>query len=68
YAIDDVVLGDTVTDVLRYVEYQPDELIRRLRAKVERAVRDQTLTLDDSRQIVQRFRDGLAGYTYLEHD
>jgi arginine decarboxylase len=68
YTIDDVSTGDTVTDVLRYVDYSPEDLVKRLRYNVESALRHGRITLDESRQLIQRFRDGLAGYTYLEHD
>lgn len=66
YSVDEVVSGDTVTDVLRYVDYAPEELVKRLRKNVEIQLRKGTISLEDSRQIIQRFRDGLAGYTYLE--
>ncbi len=66
YEIDEVLQGDTVTDVLRYVNYSPDDLIKRLRQKIELAVRGGHMSLDESRQLVQRYRDGLAAYTYLE--
>ncbi len=65
--IEDVVIGDTVTDVLRYVDHSPEDLVKRLRGKVEVALRNQWITLEESRHLIQRYRDGLAGYTYLEH-
>jgi arginine decarboxylase len=68
YSIEDVVSGDTVTDMLRYVDYSPEELVKRLRTKVEAALRQQRITLEESRQLIQRYRDGLAGYTYLESE
>jgi len=68
YNVDDVVIGDTVTDVLRYVDYLPEDLIKRLRRHVEAALREGKLTLDESRLLIQRYRDGLAGYTYLKHE
>lgn len=66
YEVDEVLAGDTVTDVLRYVDYAPEELIRRVRTNVETAVRAGKMTLDESRQLMQRYREGLAAYTYLE--
>ena len=66
YHIDEVVYGDTVEDVLRYVDYQPKELINSLRNKVEQAVRHGHMSLEESRQLMQRYREGLASYTYLE--
>ena len=65
YEVDEVVSGDTVTDVLRYVNYSPEELVRRVRSNVETAVRGGKMSLDESRQLMQRYREGLASYTYL---
>lgn len=65
YFIDEVVAGDTVEEVLRYVDYQPDDLTRRLRAQIEVAVRKGLLSLDEARQLITRFREGMMGYTYL---
>ncbi|WP_428268468.1 biosynthetic arginine decarboxylase [Haliangium sp.] len=66
YFVDEVVAGDTVAEVLRYVDYEPNELLRRLRSRVESAVRSGRISLDESRQLIKRFTAGLSGYTYLE--
>lgn len=66
YYIDEVVVGDTVAEVLRYVDYEPNDLLRRLRNHVEHAVRRNWITLDESRQLIKHFCEGLSGYTYLE--
>jgi arginine decarboxylase len=66
YYIDEVVPGDTVAEVLRYVDYEPNDLLRRLRNRVESAVRRGSITLDESRQLIKRFTEGMSGYTYLE--
>ncbi|ACY12668.1 biosynthetic arginine decarboxylase [Haliangium ochraceum] len=66
YSIDEVVPGDTVSEVLRYVGYEPSELLRRVRQRVEHAVRQNWITLEEARQLIARFSEGLSGYTYLE--
>ncbi len=66
YSIDEVVAGDTVDEVLRYVNYAPDDLLRRLRHQIEIALRKGGLTLAESRQLIQRFREGMLSYTYLD--
>ena len=66
YEIDEVLQGDSVTDVLRYVGYSPEDLLKRLRQKVELTVRGGHMTLEESRQLVQRYREALTAYTYLE--
>jgi arginine decarboxylase len=64
--LDSVVKGDTVREVLSYVQYNGDELIARLRKDVERAVRNGKITLNESKQMLHFYEVGLDGYTYLE--
>ncbi|MCI0683225.1 MAG: biosynthetic arginine decarboxylase [Gemmataceae bacterium] len=64
--LEGVVKGDTVREVLAYVQYNADELINKLRKDVERAVRCNKITLNESRQLLQYYETGLDGYTYLE--
>jgi arginine decarboxylase len=64
--LDSVVKGDTVREVLSYVQYNGDELIARLRKDVERAVRNGKITLNESKQLLRFYETGLDGYTYLE--
>lgn len=60
------VEGDTVADVLSYVEYDPKELEARFRGFAESSVKDGHITAADRRQIMEAFRHGLNGYTYYE--
>jgi arginine decarboxylase len=64
--LDAVIKGDTVREVLAYVQYSADELIARLRRDVERAVRTGKISLNESRQLLRFYESGLEGYTYLE--
>jgi arginine decarboxylase len=64
--IDEVIEGDTVREVLHYVQFNADELMRTMRKSVERALRDSKLTLDESRVLLKFYENGLEGYTYLE--
>ncbi|MBI4510313.1 MAG: biosynthetic arginine decarboxylase [Deltaproteobacteria bacterium] len=66
YRIDHVVTGDAVTDVLKYVSYNKEELVARVRRYAEMALRAKRMTLEESRQLLKMYDDGLAGYTYLE--
>jgi arginine decarboxylase len=68
YHIEGVVGGDTVTDVLRYVRYSRNDLVAKVRNAAEAALRAKRLTLEESRLLVRRYEEGLAGYTYLEQD
>jgi arginine decarboxylase len=64
--LDGVVKGDTVREVLAYVQYRADELLNQLRKDVERAVRGNLITVQESRQLLHFYETGLEGYTYLE--
>jgi arginine decarboxylase len=66
FSIDEVVDGDTVREVLQYVQFAADDLKRAMRRSVERALRDQKLTIDESRVLLKFYENGLEGYTYLE--
>jgi len=64
--VDTVIKGDTVREVLAYVQYSADELTARLRKDVERAVRSGKISLAESRQLLRFYESGMEGYTYLE--
>ena len=64
--VDTVIKGDTVREVLHYVQYSADELAARMRKDVERAVRAGKISLEESRQLLKFYESGLEGYTYLE--
>ena len=64
--VDTVIKGDTVREVLHYVQYSADELSARMRKDVERAVRAGKISLEESRQLLGFYESGLEGYTYLE--
>jgi arginine decarboxylase len=68
YVIQDVVPGDSVTDVLRYVRYTKNDLVSRVRNATEVAMRAKRMTLEESRHLLRRYEAGLSGYTYLEQD
>src|SRR5262249_16602422 len=57
--LDAVIKGDTVREVLAYVQYSADELIARLRKDVERAVRSGKISLNESRQLLRFYETGL---------
>jgi arginine decarboxylase len=68
YLIDNVVEGDTVNEVLQYVQYNRDDLLARQRRSVEKALRAKLITLEESRMVLRKYEEGLAGYTYLERE
>jgi len=60
------VEGDTVADVLSYVEFDPKELVTRFRTFAEKAVTEGRISPKERREILDLFREGLSGYTYFE--
>jgi arginine decarboxylase len=64
--LDAVIKGDTVREVLAYVQYSADELLSAMRKDVEKAVRSGRISLNESRQLLRFYESGLEGYTYLE--
>jgi arginine decarboxylase len=64
--LDAVIKGDTVKEVLDYVEFDADTLVRKLRQDVELAVREGKISYEESGRLLEFYEDGLGGYTYLE--
>jgi arginine decarboxylase len=64
--LESVIKGDTVREVLKYVEFDADMLMRKLRDTVESAVRETRMTIEESGRFLRFYEDGLHGYTYLE--
>jgi len=61
-----VIQGDTVREVLDYVQFQSKTLVEQFRRAVEAAVRDGKITYEESGALLRFYEDGLNGYTYLE--
>lgn len=65
YEVTDLVHGDTVTEVLNYVQYRASDLLTVFRRKVQGAT---NLTRDEANMFIAEYVAGLEGYTYLEGD
>ena len=59
--------GDTVSEVLSYVEYDPRAMVNDFKKTVERAVRKGTISPRQRRAMIETFKDSIHGYTYFEH-
>ena len=68
YEIDQLIDGETVADVLDYVEYNPKKLVRNVEAWVTNSMKKGIITPEEGRQFLNTYRAGLYGYTYLERD
>jgi len=64
--LDSVIKGDTVREVLNYVQFSSDSLVQTLRKDVETALREGRLTYEESGALLKFYEEGLHGYTYLE--
>ena len=64
--VDEVIEGDTVGEVLGYLQYDVRELFQAIRRDCERSVRAKRLTAAESRVLLAAYESGLTGYTYLE--
>lgn len=59
--------GDSIADVLSYVEYEPKHMQEQFRQVAENAVRSGRISVAERQEILRAFRDSLQGYTYFEH-
>ena len=66
YSIDQFIDGESVADVLEYVQYDPKKLVRRLEIWVSKAIKDGKITSSEGKEFISNYRAGLYGYTYLE--
>ncbi len=66
YEIDQIIEGETVDEVLDYVQYNPKKLVRNLEAWVTASMKAGTITPEEGRDFISTYRSGLFGYTYLE--
>ena len=64
--IQTVINGDTVREVLQYVEFDTDALLHQMRTDVDQAVREQRLDDFQAARLMRFYEEGLNGYTYLE--
>ncbi len=65
YQIEHVVRGDTMKEVLGYVQYDAEDLIESVRLQTEHALEENRITLQESQLLLQNYERSLSGYTYL---
>lgn len=66
YHIDQIIDGETVEEVLEYVQYNPKKLVRQIEQWVTKCVKEGKLSLEEGKEFLSNYRSGLYGYTYLE--
>ncbi|MDR1372337.1 MAG: biosynthetic arginine decarboxylase [Dysgonamonadaceae bacterium] len=66
YQIEQIIDGETIADVLEYVQYSPKKLVRTVETWVTQSMKEGKITLEEGREFLSNYRSGLYGYTYLE--
>ncbi len=66
YRIDQMIDGESVEDVLDYVNFSDKALVRTMENWVSSSVKEGKITLQEGKEFLNIYRSGLYGYTYLE--
>jgi arginine decarboxylase len=66
FVIETIIKGETVTEVLNYVQFSSAELLTRLQTAVETAVLKNRIGQEEAGMFLKLYEDGLRGYTYLQ--
>jgi len=66
YEIDQIIDGESVAEVLDYVQYNPKKMVRAVETWVTSSVKAGILSADEGKEFLSNYRSGLYGYTYLE--
>ncbi len=68
WSISEIVKGDSIFEVLSYVQFEPERLARSLERECERAVKRKAMSVQEFRILTSFYQSGLSGYTYLDPD
>ena len=68
YTVEHVVPGDSVENVLSYVQYDPRSLVEQVRRTIEASLGRGEITTEESARLLKRYEQGLGEYTYLSRD
>jgi arginine decarboxylase len=66
YSVSDVIKGDTVAEVLTYVQYDAEKMIERVRKQAERTHSEGRMTLEQMRMFMRHYEEAMRSYTYLK--
>ncbi len=67
YQIEHLVRGDTIAEVLSYVQYDAEDLLENMRCYTEKALDDERMTLEESQLLLENYERSLLHYTYLKN-
>jgi len=68
YQIEHIVKGDTMTEVVGYVQYDTEDMIENIRQRCEKALEENRITLAESQRLLQTYEQSLRRYTYLDSE
>ncbi len=68
YQVDSVVQGDSIQEVLSYVQYDSKDLLETMRCSTEAALQSKNITLPEARKLLENYASSLNNYTYLKLD
>ncbi len=68
YQVDSVVQGDSIQEVLSYVQYDGKDLLETMRCRTEAALQSKNITLPEARKLLENYASSLNNYTYLKLD
>lgn len=66
YEVQQVIDGESVADVLDYVQFNAKKLVRTMEAWVSSSVKNKSISVQEGKEFLAIYRSGLYGYTYLE--
>ncbi|MFC3614134.1 biosynthetic arginine decarboxylase [Lutimaribacter marinistellae] len=58
--------GDTISEVMAYVEFDPTDCVAAFRKMVDEAIAGGSLKANDRKTLMSAYRDSINGYTYYE--
>ncbi|MBP5972701.1 biosynthetic arginine decarboxylase [Brasilonema sp. CT11] len=65
YQIEHVVKGDTMSEVVSYVQYDSEDMVESIRQRCEHALEENQITLAEAQRLLQTYEQSLRRYTYL---
>ena len=68
YQIDKIIEGETIADVLDYVQFDPKRMARSIEIWVSQSIKQGIISAEEGREFISNYRSGLYGYTYLERN
>ena len=66
YSVANVIKGDAIDEVLRYLQYDPEGMVERVRKQAERALNQGRMSISQLRTFMHHYEESLRGYTYLK--